>query len=218
MLVEFIGESGCGKSTLVRFIAENDSGIKVRTYTSNKEIILTFVINLRFKEYRKLFKSIYALSLKTYKNKRIIKNALYLIQLLNLLFGDIDNNKEILFLEQGLVQFIYSIYFYTEPNNDEYKLILEELCKNFKIYFVFCRCSYNILISRINKRKNNFMEDKRRIEDIIDNPKYIEHHDKIFTMILNEIPDERIICVDTSKELSYNNKIICEWIRRQYAQ
>ncbi len=214
MLVEFIGESGCGKSTLAKYIAENEKSIKLRPYVTNISVMMTFVNNFRIKEYRELFILLYGLSLKTFKTKRLAKNARYIIGLLNEHFSDSD---AIMLFEQGLVQFIYTVFFYRMIDNNVYKNVLEKICRNFRLYFVFCQCPDCVIQERIIRRSADTKEEKRRIEDVVGKSGIMEYHKKVFELLLKELPPERVIRIDTSNELKDNQKLICEWIRRKHA-
>ena len=214
MLVEFIGESGCGKSTLARYISENEKDIKLRPYVENISVMMFFVKNFRIKEYRELFILLYGLSLKAFKTKRLVKNARYIIGLLNEHFSD---KHDIMLLEQGLVQFLYTVFFDRMIDNSVYKNVLEKICKYFRIYFVFCQCPDCVIQERIVRRSADGKERKRRIEDVVGKSDVMEYHKKIFELLLREIPPERVIRIDTSNELKDNQKLIYEWIRRKYA-
>ena len=211
MIVEFIGESGCGKSTLVNAIISTENiKINKRSEISNGKTIHYFFKNIFKKEYRVLFVKLYAMLLGAFKHRRLMKNALYVMKLLELHFLDCESERIVLF-DQGLLQLFITAFFYEKPKNDDYKEIVTSVINRFHLVVVYCECPLNVLAERINCREDNPEERSRRIAKSINQENY-RHHLAMFENIISQIPDKKILRIDTSNDIDLNRKEVIEWI------
>lgn len=206
MIVEFVGESGCGKSTLAELVASCVDNGRRRKGLSTADNIKALLHVLWHKTTRCTFCSIVKLSLSVNGLTRIIKNSLYLAGLVSTLFESRKDGKIWIF-DQGPLQFLLSVFFYSVMDRaDVVEQVRKIVAKDYLV--IACHCDYETLRSRIDNRKKGGR--LHRIENA--SKSIIELHTANLEQILSCIPNEQLIRIDTSNDLTTNAEIICSFI------
>lgn len=211
MLIEFVGESGCGKSTIARNIARNHLDYQIKPTISNGEALVSIVKHSLDSDYRWFFKTLCCLSRQAFPKKRHIKNVMYIARLLEIYFTTYPGT--IMLLDQGIVQFLHTVYFFNEPDKEKCKEIVERLVNRFDTKLVSCHCSDEVLLERIEKRACDTNERKRRIEDGKYQTTLVDHHKKVFQYLTELFPEKNRFFIDTGEDLNDNASKIIQWSR-----
>lgn len=209
MIIEFVGESGCGKSTLADFFLQNTSYARKKKIHSKRENINVLFQILLDCRCRRLYFDLLRLSVRTNGFKRLGKNSYYLLGIIHELHLSEHSNGDIVIIDQGIIQYLHTLYFYKEPEDVQYKKIIQELLK-WDVRFVFCSCPIDILKERIKLRMRNGNESPRRIESA--NRDIIEMHQRTFHLFSDQIPNEKCLRLDTSNNITENSRMVNEFI------
>lgn len=210
MIVELVGESGCGKSTLGKCIYENIEGARKKDSLTTKDNLKALIKVLSKTEARRLFFAYFSLEIKENGLVRLLRNTLYVAGLINTLQKE-KEGKEIWIIDQGLIQFLQTVYYYKAPKNNRYAAIIHTLVEETDYRVVACQCDYETLISRIKIRKNNEKVVERRIEHA--GKELFSLHENNLQLFLEKIPNNKKISVDTSGDLHAGMDRVCDFIR-----
>ena len=216
MIVEFIGESGCGKTTLANSVLPGIANAMRKGHRNTGDNVRAYFKFRRNRELRKIYSGIVRLAFDTNGFRRFAKNSLYLAGHVDVMRQDRED-PGMWIIDQGYLQFLQSIYFYKEPQNDDYKRVISTLFDNTDYLVVACKCDTLTLLNRINKRREDRTRGQsadsynRRIENA--NKELLELHDKNMERVLSCIPEDRFIIIDTSDDLEKNAARVSEFIQ-----
>ncbi len=209
MIIEFLGESGCGKSTLAEELFPLFENSATKGSLNTRDNIKAFIHVMTDNKVGRLYRSIVRLNISVNGLSRLIKDCLYLAGVCNILITD-QKCDRIWIIDQGILQYLFRVYFYVAPENDRYKAIIKDLFDNFDIYSVNCFCDYNTLKKRINKRQNDANEVPRRIENASED--LIALHSSNLNLISSSIPNGRFIDIDTAENKGDNANRIRDFV------
>ena len=209
MIVEFVGESGCGKSTLAKSVLANTPNARKKGSLTTKDNLKAFFKVLSKKDTRRIFSAIVSLELKENGLSRFFRNTLYVAGLIRILQSE-KAKPSVWIIDQGLIQFLQTVYYKKSPKNDRYAKLVRMLIEGYDYRIVACSCDYGVLCERIGKRKNNSAAVGRRIENA--GPELFKLHEKNLETFLNRVPDKLKIAVDTAADIEYNTKKICDFV------
>jgi len=214
MIIELFGESGCGKTTFIKHLTAHNSNI-VRPESCNSfKIICQGIRNVKYKEFRKLFRLLFWEGIKSYKVERIFKNTLYVLKLCNYYAKDkYGMHEQIYVLDQGCIQFLHTVSYTSGKCSQKLASILEYIFSNYNVLAVYCYCDYDILVERVRKRaRGSVAESKRRIEDIVNDKEIVAFREQIFSKLIQNISKENMCRVDTGVSGEDLSKVVLKAI------
>ena len=209
MIIEFVGESGCGKSTLAKTVFPNIDGARRKGSLSTKDNIKALFRILSKKSTRKIFFAYFSMEIGDNGLARLFRNTLYVAGLINIFLIE-KEKREVWIIDQGLIQFLQTVYFHKPVNKKRYVKIIAMILKECDYSLVACRCDYDVLCERIRMRKNNQKAVERRIENA--DRGLFDLHENNLKKILKQIPKEQYIVVDTAADSEQNIKEVCNFI------
>ena len=208
MIVEFVGESGCGKSTLAKNVFPNIEGAKRKGSLTTKDNLKALMRILSRKKTRKIFNAYLSLEIAEIGLKRFLRNNLYIAGLINVLTK--NEKQDVWIIDQGLIQFLQTVYFFKSPKNERFAKIIAMLTEDNDYVVVACGCDHETLIKRIQMRRKNDKETERRIEHA--DSGLFDLHEKNLRTILERISKKDQIFVDTAQDMDTITKEVCNFI------